>query len=172
MSVKFLMNWNNISDADKANAILSIVNSVGLIFKDCASLVQRLRGLEPNSFDYQASCVTWNKKVGKESPKAVDQEKLPNGDTETTPLLNEKALAEVNTEAAGKSLSEQMAETVADTEITTGLPKTFSLTEAVTGALAVAANIATAVCIGFQIANDFKTGQPAGIKAMVSRSDS
>ena len=143
------MNWNNLSDADRANAILSIANSAGMIFKDCASLVQRLRSLDLNSFDYQASCVTWNSKVGNKSPKGVDQEKAAYGETETTPLLNEKQLAEVNPQAEGESLNEQIGKTVADGEFANNVGKTFSLSEAVTGALAVAANVASAVCIGF-----------------------
>ena len=67
----------------------------------------------------------------------------------------------------GAPLDEQMAANVADPALAGEAAKTFSLAETVTGAIAVAANVATAVGIGFQIANDFETDQPAGIKALV-----
>ena len=162
------MNWGTLSDADRANAILSIVNSVALIFKDVGSLIAKLRNAEPGSFDYQIACVEWNKTVGQESPKAMDQEKGSGGEIEMTPILDEKELAAVNSAEEGASLDEQMAASVADPALAGQAAKTFSLAETVAGAIAVAANVATAVCIGFQIANDFETDQPAGIKTLVS----
>lgn len=168
-SVRLLMNWSNLSGQDKTNAIITIVNATANICKEVAEIIQRMRGLDPKSFDFQVQCVKWNQATGQEAPKVTDQEEKPDGSVSVSSNLDEKQIAAVNSVEAEAPVEEQMGAAVNDVELAGKVEKTFGLGEVACAGFAVAANIASAVCLGFQIANDFETGQPPGIKAMVCR---
>lgn len=164
------MNWSNLSDQDRALAIISVVQTTVNVCKDVASMIQKIRGKPPGSVDFQIECVKWNQSVGTEAPKVNAQETDASGVVKNSPILGEKGIEGVNSEKAEMTIEQQMGEVAADTKVAAKAAKTYSLAEAVCGSLMVVVNVASAVCIGFQIKEDFDTNQPTVIKVLVSLS--
>lgn len=127
---------------------------------------------KPPSFDFKIGCVKWNQATGEVGGHTVSsaEEDAATGEKTVVPALDEKAISEISAARTGSpraAIEKSLAKVATADEAASDMSKTFSLTEAVTSVIAIAANVAAAVCMGYQIKDDFKNGESPGIEAMV-----
>ncbi|KAG9254830.1 uncharacterized protein F5Z01DRAFT_673975 [Emericellopsis atlantica] len=148
-SIKYLQAWGTLTAPEKAEAVIGMVQMVVRTGTDLAKIIQTMRGKDPNSFDFKINCVKWNNTTGEVGGHTVI-ERIENaeGDMLIQPALDDEKIGDIREEAVE------------------GITKTFRLSEAVASIIAIAANIAAAVCMGYQIRDDFKKGEAPGIEAM------
>lgn len=164
MSVKYFMGWDNLSDADRATAVIGFVQTVVMTARDVAALVNVLRGKDPASFDYKITCLKWNNKVGANDVGGRNiSAKDANGEVKSA-LDHEKIEGIQNPKA--ETMSDKLAAKVGTSEVAGEVTKEFSLMETATSVIAIAANIASCVCMGLQIQADYDEDMPPSIIAM------
>ena len=164
------MNWSNLSPENRALAILSIVQSTAGILKgiaDIVSLIQKIRDLDPSTLPGKLVYIELSQRIGKQGPMAVVQTENEEGDVvQAEAVMDDETLEKVSPELG--TVDQAIGAVVSDVESASKLDKVFSLGTKVCATLSVVVNIATCVCIGYQIKADFDQNQPAGIKALVS----
>lgn len=57
MSVKYFMGWGDLSDADRASAVIGFIQTVVMTARDLAAVINVMRGKDPASFDFKLSCI-------------------------------------------------------------------------------------------------------------------
>ncbi|KAI1172126.1 hypothetical protein F4777DRAFT_582249 [Nemania sp. FL0916] len=168
-AISFLMDWKDLSEAQRASAVLTCLEAVLRAIHDLASTWAEMRPMEPSSSAFKVRCVRWSNaskgrvkiedEAGNEKP-VIDQESVANVET-----IQEDGTIPPNAEP--RSASEQIAESGATTqaEASTNLTKEFSLSSAVVEGVMVAVNISSAVVLGMELAKEWKRVDD-GIRAM------
>lgn len=88
------------------------------------------------------------------------------------PALPEENLRNITIAQTGSpesSVEKALAKAATGEKVAEGIEKEFSVTESVACVIAIAANVAAAVCMGYQIKDDFKNGESPAIESLVRR---
>lgn len=172
-AIEFLMDWNNLSPAQRAVGILTIVEATLRAISDgLVEIYKAIRNLDPDSLGFQLQCVRWSNA----SAKKVKMQQDAESPEDLQPVLDEESIAliprinedgEVNPEIPERSVSQQMGEggaTVAP-EAPLEIAKKFSLSSLAVEGVMLALNIASVVMMAQELKNDWGKIDD-GIKAM------
>ncbi|PLB44305.1 hypothetical protein P170DRAFT_480069 [Aspergillus steynii IBT 23096] len=163
--ISYLMNWKDLTDAERARAVLNIIESVlfALVgLKDLYSTLKEAFGRNPDNPDTQEvrdAVQNLQDGIMPEGELRLEVPDPANPDT-TIDVVNVEELAEVNTEHSGSTI-EQVGESVSSPAATEKAMARFSWSaaqEVVIGGINAAANIASMICLGFQVAEEIQQG--------------
>lgn len=161
-SIKAFMDWSNLKPQEKAQAVIDIVDVTANIFNDIVkfSAASKLATAQTSIAELMQAGTEIQDAVGLERATQIAGRIGVKVDVELADL-GAPALGRAG-EVAGEALMQ-----AGSLEETAGKWLTFSK---VAGAFATGMTIlaigAACVCTGFQIANDFSTGQPVAIKVL------
>ena len=149
--MKFLYNWDKLSPAARAEAILQIIESTCRILTDVADLLVLFR---EHPLEVASTCRRWARRMGGSTPRV----QVP-GEEARGSIIDDEKMARVNPEAGEAPLDMQMGRVTSDPAIEDKLTKRFKL-GAKAGrfaiqAVVIVANCAVAVSLGLQIAREW-----------------
>jgi hypothetical protein len=168
-AIKFLMNWSDLSPAQRAVAILQVLEATLRACYELVGVWKAIRGLKTSSAEFRIECAKWNKSSGKKVLMKDDE------GVEMT-VINQKKVedvirigpdGEIDPSIPKASMSEQMVDSVSSAEAVESGVKEFSLAESVVSGAMVALNIAVAVTMGMQLKDEWnQTNMTDGVRAM------
>lgn len=159
------MNWKDLSDAEKARAVICIIESVLRVLvglKDLYSELKEAFGRNPDNPAAQEVRDALQNLQDGIMPEGELRLEVPDPTNPSTTIdvVNVEELANVNTEHARSTIM-QVGENVSSPAATEKAMARFTWStaqEVVIGGITAAANVASMVCLGFQVADEIRQG--------------
>lgn len=168
-AIRFLMSWDDLTPAQRADAILQALEATMRGLYEIVGVYKAIKGVETSSLEFRRECVKWNrassKKVQIKDDEGVEMTVLNKEKIEDVPRIGPSG--EVDPTVPKKSMSEQMVDNVTDKNAVDEAVKEFSVSEVAISGVMIALNIAITVTMGMQLKEEWnQTNIDDGIRAM------
>ncbi|KAF5656119.1 hypothetical protein FHETE_11093 [Fusarium heterosporum] len=166
-SIEYLLNWNDLSTASHAQAILSVVSSTASILggvKNIATIIQQIRAADPDTLAGKAIFIELSQSIGAQGPPVAIAQPADDEDFGIKYFFPEEEYEAVD--AGNGDMNERIGRTVSNAKSAEMITERFGIMEKKSAVINVALNISTCICIGFQIKKDFDENHHTGVKLL------
>jgi hypothetical protein len=170
-SIRYLLNWDHLSPASRAQTILTVVASTAQILgslKNIPAIIRQIRTTDPDTLAGKAVFIELSQNIGQQGPPvAIVEPDVGDNDPDygIKYLFPEETYEAVD--AGNGDMNQRVGRTVSDVKSADKITEKFGIIEKTSAVINVALNISTCICIGFQIRDDFEQNQPTGVEVLV-----
>lgn len=172
-SVGFFLEWNQLTDAQRAVSIITIVEATLVLMFEVGNVYRTLADLPSDKMDFVFKCLQWDEIIGPKIPKVQVEQEI-DGEIVPRRVFNEEKMediprlsdiGEIELTIPRQSIAEQAVNQAADGEAEENVEAEFSGIEAAANVVLVAMNISICVQLGIDLNSDWNK-LSANIKAM------